>query len=110
MATVVYLKKMYLRVLSRHGAGSILFGTSIVALVAITIVNLSFSTKQVTKGYSLAKLQAEQQELIKESEILEMKIADVRSIGYVQNSPKFDRMRQISSLVYISGDNAIASR
>ncbi len=110
MIAAIYMKKFYLRLLKKHSAGSVLLGTSFVALVAITIVNLSFSTKQVTKGYSLAKLQVEQQELIKQSEILEMKIADVRSMKYVQKSPKFVGMREINSLVYISGDNAIASR
>jgi len=69
-----------------------------------------FSTSQVTKGYVLSKLDAQHQNLIKESEHKEMQISEVRSLDYLQSSNQIARMVRPNAVVFVGSDTAIASR
>jgi hypothetical protein len=84
---------------------------SLVFFVAlITVSTLMFSTRQVTKGYALSKLEAEHQDLVKVSEVKDMEISMVRSLNSIQQSPKVKSMIKPRSIVYLNGDTAIAKR
>lgn len=87
-----------------------LIGSLILFVVLITVITLMFSTRQVTKGYVLNKLDAEYQQLVKMSEQKEMQISQVRSLDYIQNSPQLTGMVRPGNVVYLSSETAIASR
>ena len=70
-----------------------------------------FSTRQVTKGYVLSKLEENHQELVKQQEKQDMEISKVRSLNFIQQSSKVGKMRKADQLVYIPGGvDSIASR
>lgn len=84
---------------------------SLILFVAlITIFTLIFSTRQVTKGYVLNKLESEHQELIRESERQEMQISQVRSLNFIKESSKVQSMKRPAQVVFVDGERAIASR
>lgn len=82
----------------------------ILFVVLVTVITLMFSTRQVTKGYVLSKLERDHQELVKEREQQDMEISKVRSLNYIQQSSKVKRMKKADQLVYLEGDSAIASK
>jgi len=97
---VLFLTKPYFVVMSL-----------VVFVVLITAVSLAYSTKQVTKGYLMNSLDVTHQNLVKEKNIKEMAISEVRSLKYIQNTPKVMSMQNPNMIVYVSGkDTAIASR
>ena len=69
-----------------------------------------FSARQVTKGYVLNSLESTHQEIIKESERMDMKISQVRSLNYIKDSYKVRTMVKPNQIVYFNGDTAIASK
>lgn len=69
-----------------------------------------FSARQVTKGYVLNSLESTHQENIKESERMDMKISQVRSLNYIKDSSKVRSMVKPNQIVYFNGDTAIASK
>lgn len=79
-------------------------------VILVTVITLMFSTRQVTKGYVLSKLEAEHQDLIEESERTERQISQVRALNYIENSPQVLAMRNPSQLVFVDGDTVVASR
>lgn len=88
-----------------------LIGSLVLFVILITVLTLMFSTRQVTKGYVLNKLEAEHQELIKESEKAEMSISTVRSLNYIKESSKVSRMVRPNQIVFVNdGTNVVASR
>lgn len=96
---------------SKFQFGSYFLISSLILFVAlITITTLVFSTRQVTKGYVLNKLDAQHQDLIKESEHKEMQISEVRSLDYLQSSQQVARMIRPNAVVFLASDTAIASR
>lgn len=82
----------------------------IVSVSLITVITLTYSAQQVTKGYQMNYLEEVHQDLIRESEIKDMQISEVRSLNYIQNSSKVRSMRNPNQVVYIDGESAIASR
>lgn len=76
----------------------------------VTVITLMFSTRQVTKGYVLDKLQTEQQELVKSNEASNLLISKAKSLNNIQNSPKVRSMRKPDTLVYVQTQTEIASR
>lgn len=82
----------------------------VIFVILITVITLTFSTRQVTKGYVLNKMESEHQSLIKENEVKDMQISQVRSLQYIQNSSKARSMQKPRGIVFISGDSAIASK
>lgn len=85
-------------------------GSLIIFVALITVITLIFSTRQVTKGYVLNKLESYHQDLIRESEEKEMQISKVRSLKYIQESSKVDTMVRPAQIVFVDGDTAVASR
>lgn len=79
-------------------------------VVLVTVITLMFSTRQVTKGYVLNKLDNMHDDLIRESERQEMKISQVRALGYLEQSSKVQSMRRPATVVYFGADGNIASR
>ncbi len=87
-----------------------LVSSLVVFVVLITVITLMFSTRQVTKGYVLNKLDAQHQRLVMESEQREMQISEVRSMDYLKGSPQIANMRRPDTIVFLNADTAIASR
>lgn len=85
-------------------------GSLIIFVALITVITLIFSTRQVTKGYVLNKLESYHQDLIRESEEKEMQISKVRSLKYIQESSKVNSMMRPPQIVFVDGDSAVASR
>jgi len=80
-------------------------------VVLITIVTLMFSTRQVTKGYVLSKLDDEHQSLVRLSEQKQMQISEVRSLDYIQQSHHIEGMINPGEVAFLTiEDVAIASR
>lgn len=87
-----------------------LIGSLVLFVSLITVVTLMFSTRQVTKGYVLNKLQSEHQNLVKESEKQEMQISMVRALDHIKESSRVQRMRKAGNIVFVDGQTSIASR
>ncbi|MDA1060309.1 MAG: hypothetical protein O3B47_00770 [bacterium] len=79
-------------------------------VILITVTTLIFSTRQVTKGYVLSKLENHHQDLVKKSEQSEMLISKARSLNFIQQSSKVQAMVEPPEIVFLNGDSAIASR
>ncbi len=82
----------------------------ILFVVLVTVITLTFSAQQVTKGYVLSKLEAEQRALLTESERREKQVAEVRSLRHIEESSRLRAMRNPSQIVFLSGDTVVASR
>ena len=88
-----------------------LLGSLIFFVALITIITLVFSTRQVTKGYVLNKLEAQHQGLIKEGEQKQMQISKVRSLNYIEQSSKVASMVRPGQVAFVSDSgSALASR
>lgn len=97
--------------LSKLQFGPFLLISSLIVFVClITVITLMFSTRQVTKGYVLSKLDAQNQTLVKEGEQRQMQISEVRSLDYLQSSPQIANMVRPNTVVFLGSDTAIASR
>jgi hypothetical protein len=81
----------------------------VVFVCLITLVTLISSTNEVTKGYMLNKLDAEQQALVRERQMKEMQLSKVRSLDSIKNSSKVASMKRPSALVYVHGENVLVS-
>lgn len=79
-------------------------------VVLVTIIALTFSTKQVTKGYVLNKLDDEHGELLKLTEHQEVRISEVRSMQYIENSKELYGMVKPANIVYFDPNSTIASK
>lgn len=102
-----YRNKFFARLVMGH---YFLVFSLVTFVVLITVVTLMFSTRQVTKGYVLSRLDDEHQALITQSEQNEMLVSQVRSLDYIKNSEKIERMVYPDKVVFMGTDVAIASR
>lgn len=106
-----YRKSILKGILPNVEIGSFFLMASLVLSVAlITVSTLVFSTRQVTKGYALSKLEDEHQDLVKVSEVKDMEISTVRSLNHIKQSSKVKSMVKPRSIVYLNSDTAIAKR
>jgi len=106
-----YRRSFFRRVLPNVEFGPFLLIGSLIFFVAlITVSTLMFSTRQVTKGYALSSLDDKHQQLVKDSEVIDMKISTVRSLNYIKNTSKYQAMVHPRVLVFLNGDTAIAKR
>lgn len=87
-----------------------LIGSLVLFVALVTVITLMFSTRQVTKGYVLNKLDNVHEDLIKESERQEMKISQVRALSYIKQSSKVKSMRRPGEVVFVNTESALASR
>lgn len=84
---------------------------SLIAFVGMmTVITLAFSAQQVTKGYMMASLESDHKVLQRDTEIKDMQISQVRSLNYIENSPRVQRMVRPHQLVFVNGETAIAKR
>lgn len=103
-------KNLLSRIVSNVEFGPYFLVVSLVLFVVlVTVITLMFSTQQVTKGYVLNQLEAEQRVLLAESERREKQVAEVRSLRQIESSPRVQAMRAPSRVVFLSGDTVIAS-
>lgn len=106
-----YNKNFLSKFFRNFQAGPYFLLTSLVLFVVlVTVITLMFSTRQVTKGYVLNRLEAEHQDLIKLREEQNMRISQAKSLSNIQNSPKVKSMRKPDMVVYVAGETEIASR
>lgn len=106
-----YKKSLFRKIFGNLEFGPYFLVSSLIVFVAlVTVITLIFSTRQVTKGYMLEKLEVENQELMKQNEEKEMKISQVRSLNFIQQSSKVQKMRKPGLVVYVGGETEIASR
>ncbi len=82
----------------------------VIFVVLVTVITLMFSTRQVTKGYVLNKMETRHQTLIKELEQREMQISQARSLGFIRQSSKVRSMVNPDEIVFVAGETALASR
>jgi energy-converting hydrogenase Eha subunit H len=82
----------------------------IIFVILVTVLTLVFSTRQVTKGYVLNKLESEHDKLIKQSEQNEMQISKVKALKYIEDSTRVRRMTRPGQIVFIGEETSIASR
>lgn len=87
-----------------------LIASLIIFVSLITVITLIFSARQVTKGYVLNSLESQHQDVVKESERMDMQISTVRSLNYIQNSSKVKSMVKPAQIVFASGETAIAKK
>ncbi len=93
----------------KMGANSLLF--VVVALVAIvSFLYLAHANRNATKGYSLKSLEQQRGHLMVQNEILDMQIAQIRSLDALQNDPKILSMRRADQPQFVRGDTAVAQR
>lgn len=106
-----FQKNLFTKALRNFQMGPYFLVSSLVLFVAlVTVITLMFSTRQVTKGYVLDKLETEHQDLVKSSEASNMRISQAKSLSNIQNSPKVRSMRRPDTLVYVQSQTEIASR
>lgn len=82
----------------------------VVFVCLLTLTTLVFSTNEVTKGYTLSRLDAEQQDLVKEREINDMQLSKVRALDSIKSTNKVARMARPKNVAYIQGDTVLVSR
>jgi len=73
----------------------------VVSVCLITLITLMSSTNEITKGYTLDKLDDEQQELVKQREIKDMKLSQVRALDAIRSSNKVQRMIRPNNIAYV---------
>lgn len=106
-----YRRSLIRRLFPHLELGPAFLVASLVIFVALfTVTTLMFSARQVTKGYVLNSLESAHQEIVKESERMDMQISQVRSLSYIQDSSKVKSMVKPNQIVYYNGDTAIAKK
>ena len=106
-----YRKSIFQRLMPNIELGPFFLMASLIFFVAlITVSTLVFSTRQVTKGYALNRLEALHQDLVQASEVKDMQLSTVRSLNNIQQSSKVRRMVRPRSVVYLNSDTTIAKR
>jgi len=73
----------------------------VVSVCLITLITLMSSTNEITKGYTLDKLDDEQQELVKQREIKDIKLSQVRALDAIRSSNKVQRMVRPNNIAYV---------
>jgi hypothetical protein len=82
----------------------------VVFVCLLTMTTLVFATNEVTKGYMLNKLDAEQQELVKEREINDMQLSRVRALDAIKNTSKVSKMVRPNNVAFVHGETVVVSR
>jgi len=98
------------KLLKRFKFGPYFLIASFVCVVSmITVLTLTFSARQVTKGYVLSQLEVENRSLLKESDKVDMMISDVKALSYIRSSNKVASMVRPNVVVYTADQTALAS-
>lgn len=89
---------------------SMLVVSLIVFVCLISLVTLMHSTKEVTKGFMVSRLEEKRVGLIRDYEVKTMQLAEVSSLTSIQNSDKFKRMVKPRKVTFVYTDGALASK
>lgn len=81
---------------------------SLIFLLALMI--LFHENANATKGYRLRTLEHQRSQLLLESEVLKMQIAQEQALEKLQNDAKVQAMQQPKQTVYLNADAAVAVR
>lgn len=99
------------RFIRNFSPGPYFLGVSFIFCMAlVTIITLTFSARQVTKGYVLNSLDAAHQELARESAKHDFQISQARALNSIEESSSIRRMVKPSMVVFVSSDTSIAQR
>lgn len=77
-------------------------------LFALSLFYLSQSNKMAVKGYDIAKLEKQRQELQEERERLEIEASRIQSIKEIQEGLKDSGMVPVKKINYITSPTALA--
>jgi hypothetical protein len=91
------------------GMTSLTFLT-IILVAIVSLVYLAHANSNATKGYALKNLELRRSQLLTENEVLEMQIAQVKSLQALQSDPKIRSMVKADTPMFVRGDSAIASK
>ena len=86
-----------------------LAGSFITVISMITVITLTFSARQVTKGYVLSQLEVDNQSLLKEADKIDMQIADVKALSYIRSTGKVAGMVRPNVVAYTLDISSVAS-
>lgn len=90
------------------GATSLIVVT-ILLVCSLALTYLAHTNKIATRAYQLRKIEHEREDLITQSEILNMKISQVQSLIAIENDPKVAAMHNSTTPTFMRGDTAVAS-
>lgn len=79
-------------------------------LSALSLSYLFYANKTATQDYHLRVLQEQRAELMTQSEVLEMQIANAESLRALQENTKINSMVAASQPLYISGASLTAQK
>ena len=89
--------------------GKFSFGFVILGLIlVISLLYLSQSNKMAVRGYDIAKLEQEKQQLLAERERLEIESSRLQSIQEIESGLKSSGMVPVKKINYISSSTTIA--
>lgn len=91
------------------GPSTIIVGMVVIA-VSMSLVYLAHFNQVATKGYDLKRLQADQNQLMSQYEIKNMRLAEIKALNAIAHSEKVGKMRRPSNVMFVSGNTALASR
>lgn len=91
------------------GKTSLTFLT-IILVAIVSLVYLAHANSNATKGYALKNLELKRSQLLTQNEVLDMQIAQVKSLAALQNDPKIQRMVKADQPMFVRGDSAIAKK
>lgn len=91
------------------GMTSLTFLT-LILIAIVSLVYLAHSNGNATKGYALKNLERRRSELLTQNEVLDMQIAQAKSLQSLQSDPKIKMMVRADQPMFVRGDSAIASK
>lgn len=91
------------------GPSTVIGGLAVFAIV-ISLAYLAHFNQAATKGYDLKRLQADQNQLMSQYEIKNMRLAEIKALNTIAESKKVDGMRRPSVVTFVHGNTALAQR
>lgn len=89
--------------------GKMTFGIVVVAIVFVfSLLYLSQSNKMALKGYDIAELKKEREELVAERERLEIESSRLQSIQEIEKGLEESKMEPVKKINYLPSSTSIA--
>lgn len=95
----------------RHvfGPSAVMISLAVFA-VGISLLYLAHFNQVATKGYDLRRLQADQDQLMSQYEIKNMRLAQITSLNTIAHSDRASVMRRPADVMFVRENTALASR
>ena len=77
-------------------------------ILILALLILFHENANATKGYRLRTLELERSQLLLETEVLNMRIAQEQALERLQNDPRITTMLTVRNPLYVSADDAVA--